>query len=220
MSEHAAAILLDKLMSDADGISALHLARTGLREDRWGREYAEAIGQSSRYGAGWPMEQLAAFTMTHALIYGGQAGLVLMQTSGEPQPDREREANAAALAVLPRPFSATVDMRQNNERGDGVLRWSEPVTVQMATGLIDRREDGSTCPLLLHFRIPPGRAPLEIGSTLPSTTFMHLSMDGGVARWPYGYSRIHLFVNLGPHMTDRLAELWTDPRRLPVGAHC
>jgi hypothetical protein len=45
MSEHAAAILLDKLMSDADGISALHLARTGLREDRWGREYADAIGQ-------------------------------------------------------------------------------------------------------------------------------------------------------------------------------
>ena len=168
MSKYAASILLDNLMSDADGMNALHLARTGLQEDRWGREYAEAIGQSSRYGTAWPMEQLAAFTMTHALIYGGQAGLVQLQTSGEPQPDREREANAVTLAVLPRPFSATVDKHQNNERGDGMLRWSEPVTVQMPTGLIDRREDGSTCPLLLHFRIPPGRAPLEIGSTLPA----------------------------------------------------
>jgi len=202
----AASILLENLASDADGFSTLHLARTGLREERWGKEYAEAIGQSSMYGTEWPMEQLAAFAYVHALIYGGHVATIGIATAGTPRPDREREANAATLARLPHPFSADVDAHQHNDPGDGTLRWDCPIRVHAATGLIDRRGDGSTSPIGLQFQIPPGWVPLEIGSTMPSRTFAHLNLGTGVARWPYGHSRIRLLVCVGPGVMDQLAD--------------
>jgi len=82
------------------------------------------------------------------------------------------------------------------------------------TGLIARNRDGSTAPYLLRSKIPPGRAVLEIGSTLPSRTWAHLVMDGGaVARWPYGYSSFRLFVNLSfAEMRERMANAITSAR--------
>ncbi len=65
--------------------------------------------------------------------------------------------------------------------------------------------------------IPPGRAVLEIGSTLASRTWTHLEMGwGSVARWPYGEPFLYLFLNLGPSMAERIAAMI--PRKnLPVG---
>lgn len=191
-------MLLDKLMANADGIEALAKARAGLRDERWGREYAEAIGQSAVYGSDWPMDQLAAFACTHAMINGGSAAFVGVQTLGAPRQDSEREANAAALASLPHPFIASVWMHQHNADNDGMVTWSEPIKVQAATGRIEQRENGSTAPIPVQFEIPPGRVPLEIGFTKPSATWAHIAGEGGVARWPYGHSRLHIFVNLCP----------------------
>lgn len=186
-------------------MDALRKARVGLQNDQWGRDYTEAIGQSARHEAElWPMDQLAAFTMVHALIYGGAVAMVRIGTAGPPFRDKEREANATALSVLPRPFSATVDLDQANDPGDGTLTWDEPIQVEQATGLIDKHPDGSTAPIVVRYKIQPGSMPLEIGSTLPSRTYEHLAWGSGVARWPYGHSVIHLFISPGPGLADRL----------------
>jgi hypothetical protein len=191
--------LLDHLLGDADGVEALRRARQGLQDDTWGEEYTDAIGQHGLFpSTSWPMEQVAAFAHVHAMVYGGSVAECRIGTRRGPLRDAERESNAAILTELPRPFRAAVSMRQNNAEHDGILAWDEPVWVTLATEIIDHRPDGTTAPFFVTFTIPPGHAVLEIGSSLPSRTLAHLTESGSVARWPYGWNRIRLFVNLDP----------------------
>lgn len=200
MTDHEtwAMLALERFMEDPDGPEVLNLARHGLRTGQWDDEYVAAIGQHGLLEpTSWPEEQLAAFAHVHNLIFGGSVATVLVGTGREPQADSDRKGNAAILATLPRPFRAEVDMGQQFKQGDGRLTWDEPIRVALATGLIERRPDGSTYPHTVSFKVPPGSAILEIGSSLPSRTWKHLvDRQGKVARWPYGYSHVRLMVNL------------------------
>jgi hypothetical protein len=205
--------VLERMLEEPDGPGVLRDARQGLREDQWGEEYTDSIGQHGLLpSSSWPMEQLAAFAQVHALIYGGHVAQVVIGTRRGPLPDADREGNAATLADLPRPFRAEVDMQQSTASADGALTWDEPVRVMLATGLMHRGPDGSTCPVPVSFTVPPGRAVLEIGSSLPSRTWAHLIEEGGVARWPYGHDRIRLMVNLDPEtlLGNRLSDLFDE----------
>lgn len=204
--------LLDERLADPDGPAMLRQTREGLVEGRWGDDYIDALGQDGRYGRGsWPLEQVEAFAVLHAMVYGGQVASIRIGAGGKPWRDMDREANAAALSRLPRPFTAYVDLDQNNSRGDGTLQWDEPIHISLATGLIERSPDGSTFPIPLHGMIPPGSAALEIGSSLASRTLTHLTIDGSaVARWPYGHSVIWLFVNFD---LLRAEERWMEEMR-------
>lgn len=203
-----ARMMLDRMTDSPDGAEALGLAYAGIRTGRWGTGYTAAIGQSERHGTNWPMEQVAAFAMVHAMIQAGDVAQVMISARVTPEQDAARNANAAALADLPRPFRASVDLRQDKHPGDGMLYWDEPIRVSAATGLIERNEDGETFPLPLRMMVPPGRAVLEIGSSLASRTWTHLEMGwGSVARWPYGEPFLYLFLNLGPSMAERIAAL-------------
>lgn len=186
--------MLDEMMDDPDGPEMIRITYQGIREKRWGADYIAALGQQPR--GSWPMEQVAMFARLHYMVYSGQVAHVWVSTRRGPRADRDREGNAALLADLPHPFTAEVDMHQNNEDGDGIVRWSEPIRVSYTTGLIDRDPDGTTHPLTLSATLPPGSAVLEIGQSLASRTWQHLIMDTGkVARWPYGHSRFWLFIN-------------------------
>jgi hypothetical protein len=192
--ERSAQMMLDQMMADPDGPETLRLAYNGIREKRWGADYVDALGQNPM--GSWPMEQVAVFSRLHAMVYSGLVATVTVSTRRPPQPDRDREGNAARLAGLPHPFTAEVDMGQSNDGGDGIVRWSEPIRVSYTTGLIDRDPDGTTHPLTLSATIPAGSAMLEIGQSLASRTWQHLVMDTGkVARWPYRHPRFWLFIN-------------------------
>ena len=92
-------------------------------------------------------------------------------------------------------------MKQNTSTyGDGMIRWTEPIEVSVATGLIEiAKGEERPGPIALHYQVPPGEAPLEIGSSLPSRTMLHLLDGGKVARWPYRHSEFRLFINLSRH---------------------
>lgn len=194
MAEYA----LERFEDDPDGFEVLQKARRGLRDEQWHDEYLSAIGQYPHASpSAWPMAQVAAFIEVHALILGGSVAELLITVGEGPRPDADREGNAGILTRLPHPFRAAVDMEQRNAEGDGMLIWDCPVPVSLSTGLIAHHDDGTTHPLPIRFTIPPGRAVLEIGSTKPSRTLSHL-VNGrcALARWPYGYSRLRLLVNL------------------------
>lgn len=208
-----AEMTLERYLEDPRGPEMLRLARQGLREGKWCDEYIAAIGQQAYVKPpSWAEEQVLAFALVHALIMGGAVAEALVSTGGRPRRDADREGNAALLADLPRPFAAEVDMQQHNDPGDGTVHWSEPIRVSLATGLIGRQADGTTHPLPVRFLIPPGSAVLEIGTTLPSRTWAHLvNGSGKVARWPYGYDRFRLMVNLDrttfvSHLLDEYVE--------------
>ena len=194
--ERAAGKLARRLLGTPEGAHSLHLAYKGVSE-RWEREYVDAIGQHYIYSdrCDWPLEQIACFALVHGYLGNGTVGRVLVRAGGEPGRDSDREHNAGLLAEMPEPFVAELDMSQNCADSDGVLRWTEPIQVHVAT---TEREDGvgGECAVLAPAVIRPGRVPLEVGSTMPSRTALHLREDRGVAHWPYGSDWIWLLVRM------------------------
>jgi len=133
------------------------------------------------------------FAIVHSWIASGHVAVTEVEVGEEPHPDRERRANAKALASLPEPFTASVNPGHD---GDGEVAWPEPIRVAAALpDLVERRHaDGRVTTRSLHYMLPSGWAPLEIGSTLPSRTWLHLvTYRRTVARWPYGHHSLYVF---------------------------
>jgi hypothetical protein len=165
------------------------------------QNYVAAIGQVFRTPPShWPMEQVAAFTAMHTKICAGEVAQVQISAIGlddGPSPDAHRDENAAKLADLPAPFQAEVDRGQYGADSDGSLKWNAPIQVDAATGVVflDACRGAAKQPVTIVQTIADGWAPLEIGSTMPSRTLMHVIQEGVVARWPYGADSIWLFVH-------------------------
>lgn len=195
--EDAAAEALRDFLASEDGAKAFSVYLAGLRTERWSAGYINAIGQTHWHQPErWPLEQIYSFMMVHSLLMDGEVGKVQISTHGEPNADRDRTTNQAALENLPGPFIAHVDPDQHgSDRGDGFLEWTAPIQVEQSLGYPHTDlATGRTAPLVIPKVIPPGQVPLEIGYTLPSKTHDHLLGGRGVARWAYGSRRIHLFV--------------------------
>ena len=189
--------LLADFMGTPDGARALQVYVAGIRDDRWDDFYRESIHQH-HWREHFPLEQIAAFAHAHSDIMGGHVAKVQITTFGATAArDAERAANAKALAELPRPFVAEVDLSQNCADSDGRLRWVEPIQVEVSTGVPYSDPCGREQPLIAVRTIEPGSVPLEIGTTFASNTLFHFRRDRGVARWPYDHDRIYLFVKVG-----------------------
>jgi hypothetical protein len=184
-----------------EGAAALRDYQDGLKAGRWPASYVAAIGQDPHDNPGrWPLAQIYAFMRVHAMLMDGEIAQVQISTDGGPVADENRTENQRRLDDLLGPFVATVNPNQGTDSdGDGHLEWDEPIQVEQSMGVpyIDLAT-GDEAPLLKVATTPPGRVPLEIGTTFPSKTFEHLTRFKGLARWPYGSDRIHLFVRMRP----------------------
>lgn len=159
--------------------------------------YVAAVGQLHRSAPGrWPVHHVAAFLDIHSGIGAGRYALVQVEVGAEPQADAEREANAAALTGLPDPFTADLDMQQNAADDDGTVAWGAPIEVTRCTGAANIANCSAVYPVTAPTAVTPFRVPLEVGTTMPSRTLLHLEEDGGVARWAYGSKDLHLLLNL------------------------
>jgi hypothetical protein len=182
---------------DSRGASIIPECMERIRTGCWDRDYLDAVGQLPWGGPSkWPRHQVAAFARIHIALMSGEVADVLIDVGYTPFPDVERDANAAALTGLPGPFIAHVDKTQTNADQDGWLEWSAPITIRRSAGVAyyPSAVDGAT-PVTIPQIIPPGRVPLEIGSSPPSRTSLHLIEDRGIARWPYDATWIWLSVS-------------------------
>jgi len=185
LHERNALGMLARLEAASGGLETLADYRHGLRDRRWPDAYVDAIGQVFRCRpASWPAEQIAAFAVVHGWITTGRIAVVTIKGASGPGADACREDNAAELAELPKPFRADLNMTQNCADDDGTMTWDEPVMANVAGSLA---------------LIPPATVPvpLEVGTSDPSRTFLHVFQEGGVARWAYGQHEIWILVNLG-----------------------
>lgn len=204
--EQSAAHLLDAMIEHPGASRTFIETRRRLKlpsshPAAFGRDYIATLGQLARITpAQWPLEQVAAFTALHTKICAGEILLVQIGTAlmrGGPKADAQRKENAQALARLPAPFHADVDLTQNGGDADGTLKWDAPIRMDAASGVVFL----GPCRLDLKQPVPivrtvaDGWAPLEIGSTTPSRTLLHLLEAGAVARWPYGSDHIWLLVH-------------------------
>jgi hypothetical protein len=198
--EQAADVALSSILSDPEGAAEFARVRADLKAGRrFKASYVDTIGQIFRSSRNnWPLNQVAAFVCVFAGRHVGNYGQIRIGRVPSPQPDRCRAENAAAVADLPGPFRAVVDVDQNCADQDGYLEWDEPILVErtVAASLLPSCPRDYAERLIMPHHIGPGRVPLEIGYTMPSRTLCHLDIDGGVARWPYDADVITLFVNL------------------------
>ena len=195
---------LTGLLDEPDRAAAFAQYRADLRDlnGKHSPDYVAAVGQiHGATAATWPLEQQAALFGFWLQDLQARYGRVRVAVHATPAADADREANTAAMAGLPPPFTAIVDPRQKNADADGVLRWSRPITVQANVAdsafyvHCPQHATRTAEPLTVPITIRPGEVPLEIGSTLPSRTVLHMSRLG-VARWPYDVQEIWLFLNL------------------------
>ncbi|WP_432034452.1 hypothetical protein [Streptomyces antibioticus] len=158
--------------------------------------FTAMIGQTRERAAYWPLPQVAAFTSVMTRLAFGKVARRRIPVGATPGPDADREGNADRLSRVPAPFVAHLDMRQNGADSDGVLEWTEPVTIWRSTAVPVRKAHVLHSAIQAPFQVRAGAVPLEVGYTKPSRTFAHLLMDGAVARWAYGDEEIHLLVDL------------------------
>lgn len=197
--EDSAKELLRSLLMSEDGALAVRAHLLGIATGRWSQAYLDAIGQYHRHSpARWPLEQVAAFILVNHMKMTGALGEAEVVVGSQPSADRDRAINGSALAALPPPFRASVDLAQiSSEAGDGHVEWSESIVVQRSLGipLIDSAT-GHRVPLVVREQAAPGLLPLEIGTTTPSKTLEHLTKGTGVVRWPYRSNRLRLLVRV------------------------
>ncbi|MEV0982317.1 hypothetical protein [Streptomyces sp. NPDC049915] len=159
--------------------------------------YVAAVGQMHRAEPGqWPVHQVAAFLDIHAAVGAGRYALVEVEVAAAPRPDADRDVNAAALKDLPDPFSAELDLDQNAADEDGTISWKDAITAVRSTSVAFSAGCQKSEPVTAPVLVRPSRIPLEVGTTMPSRTLMHLEQDGGVARWAYGSTDLYLLLNL------------------------
>jgi hypothetical protein len=197
--ERGAHAVLDRILTTEPTAAALVRTRSRLASgDHFTPGFVNAVGQLHRMKPGrWPAHQVAAFLDIHAAIGAGRYAMVHVEVGVSPRPDAERIANASALADLPEPFTAELDAAQNAADEDGTLAWSESIVVTRSTGIAYTAGCAAPEPLTTPTIIPSLRVPLEVGTTMPSRTLLHLEEDGGVARWAYDSTDLYVLLNLG-----------------------
>lgn len=196
--ERGARVYLEKILSAPEGPTIITETRDALRDGTWfERSYVDMIGQTARRSATWKPEQIATFREIHTGMMTGKYGSVRIEVGAGPEADVERERNSAALSDVAEPFVANLDMTQRRADYDGRLSWPEEIRVPRSTGagLLPICPNDRQTPVEILSTLGPGDVPLEVGYTLPSRTYLHLYQYGGVARWPYESSDIHLLVN-------------------------
>jgi hypothetical protein len=139
-----------------------------------------------------PLEQMYVRGKLINLHASGLIRLVEFPVGAYPQRDVKIAENQAALNVGLGPTGlCPIVNPAKGSTDDGSVSWARPLTFT-STG------SGEGEPTRSDMTLRPGSAPLEIGYTMPSRTWTHLSVTGSVWRWPYGSASIWLLANVTP----------------------
>lgn len=139
---------------------------------------------------GWTNGELAMLYRLMTAWKNGEIAVTQLPVGTQPHRDAARAENAAALEALQRIgdgdlFRAKVNQTQRHAEGDGTLHWTRRIILGARSPEHPREE-------IVAVVNGPGDAPLEIGSSNASTTFMHLAGGGNLARWAYGSDNVVL----------------------------
>ncbi len=156
-----------------------------LTDGYYSQEFQDVLFQNDRRNPiTW--ETAFAFGMIHSAIFDGDVAMVRVAVGSEPHADRLAEKNNDALAYISSPFGAI--FHGGHGDSDGTLSWSERIRATVTIGKDDLSQEAS------EDTFESGSAPLEVGTTAMSRTWLHLARERCLARWPYGAERITLLL--------------------------
>jgi hypothetical protein len=130
------------------------------------------------------------FLKIHQAVSIGDVMYGVWDIGAMPGADADVVGNTQKLAAFNNgtPFEAVFDPHRGytGSAGDGSFAWTQPIMLDqyLRTGSVKSQQ------------FEPMSVPFEVGQTAARTTFLHLLEDSGVARWPYGSTRIFLFIKV------------------------
>ncbi|MEU2167920.1 hypothetical protein ACH47V_25460 [Micromonospora chersina] len=192
----AALAIADVWMDDPGGRERIAHAYHLSRDDSPARAtVVDVFGQPHR---AWDVGQLFALACLDHLLVSGLLLLSEHPIGSLPRGDKHRAENQAALdRHLDPDTTVSVDVDQRAGEQDGFVSWAKAIPGNGRNGVEE---------------VPPGSAPLEIGSTDASTTALHLCKSGAVARWPYRHDTLSVLVMRDRNLINavRLEQTKTD----------
>lgn len=169
---------------------ALLSARTfvRLRDGFYEQDIVDAIFQS------WDPQETTlvdAFWFAHiyTLLWDGDILCGFWDIGQHPEDDDDIKGNNQKLSILKKVGIVThfhPKAGYTGADGDGFLAWTRPITLGQV--LLDGK--------VKEISLASGRLPLEVGYTKPTATYRHLLVDGGVARWAYGSTKLWVFKSV------------------------
>ena len=172
-------------MDDPELAKVAYCYLDAIQSGRIKRTYTDVIVQSD--GRHHPIDYIEAywFARIHSAIGDGRIVFVSLDVETPPLRDHNTTDNQSIIDAAHLPVKISFAPLRGNagNEGDGVFSWDTPLEVHNHNGE--------------SIIIPPGSAPLEVGTTCATTTFRHLTTGANaVARWPYGSNKIWLLVRL------------------------
>lgn len=171
---------VNDLMGDVRWMSLLADVVNKLRSGYYLSGWVDVILQHWEGDARYDLYDAYCFAQIHSAVLSGRILVAEVETCGTPADDKQVTKNNAILGRLPKPFTGKFNGGVSDE--DGWIAWNSATMFGQEIGNGSKKRDV----------IPPSRLPLEVGYTKGSRTLLHLAMERGVARWPYGSSRICL----------------------------
>lgn len=141
-------------------------------------------------------------------IAGVQSGgiwVTRIDLGEEPHPDRDIEANAAAMSDLPEPFVGIFSPGLGTIAGvaDGHITWDGDAIGELGIS--------QNVPMSVR-----GILPLEVGTMNPGKSYLYLFGGGlGFARWPYGSPLLWVFRCTDSWVRERAALRSESPTQQP-----
>jgi hypothetical protein len=170
------------IRTDPEGAATLVEVTQKLREGFYDQDYADAIFQKAWQHGEYDIYDSLAFSRVHAGLQSGDILVTKIKVYSEPVKDKHIEEMNKRLKRIENvgPFKAI--FYGDKSANDGVLTWTEPIVMER---VLDHE----------YFLVRDHNAPLEVGTTAATTTYLHLFRELSLARWPYHSEWIWLFLN-------------------------
>lgn len=177
--------IVDEKMTDAEWAPLLGNYAKKIRDGFWPQDYLDFLVQKFDKFGGYDIYDAYAFIRFHLLVSTGKLVGFNLGVGNTPCSDVQVGEMNSRLGNLPFPFSAIFWGEKADS--DGELVWSVPIYT-------DNTSVNPDFGSLRHVEIRSGKIPLEVGTTKGETSLLHILSEGGLARWPYGYNRIYVWL--------------------------
>ena len=169
------------VISDPEwAVSSVEFA-TKLEDFYWGSSWQDIFFQKGRSERPSVYDGLG-YALMHTQICEGSLIVSQFQLNGEAKANNKSESNQRLLNTLPEYLTGV--FLGDSADADGWVEWTTAVVVTNSENI--------------KIELKPNRIPLEVGTTDVWTTWGHIAFHGGLARIPYGASKLTIIVKSDP----------------------
>ncbi|MFD2114763.1 hypothetical protein ACFSTH_02545 [Paenibacillus yanchengensis] len=148
--------------------------------------FVNAICQYGNYNNSFDIYDAYHLMVIENYINKGKLYYKKVHVGCSPSPDSQIDQNNQKLSMLSYPYKAIfIPSTGRGAEDDGYFESKSKSTFLL-------RKSGKS---EVEEEVFIGKLRLEVGTTESHTTYKHIFVDGGVARWPYNSNDIYLFYN-------------------------